>query len=42
MGNASDDVKALADEVCPSIDEDGVAVWIEAALEEAHAAAKEA
>ena len=42
MGNASDDVKALADEICPSIDEDGVAVWIESALEEAHAPAKEA
>lgn len=29
MGNADDEVKAAADDVCPSVDEDGVAVWIE-------------
>ena len=29
MGNADDEVKAAADDVCPPVDEDGVAVWIE-------------
>ena len=29
MGNADDDVKAQADDVCPSVADDGVAVWIE-------------
>jgi hydroxymethylpyrimidine pyrophosphatase-like HAD family hydrolase len=29
MGNADEDVKAAATEVCPSVAEDGVAVWIE-------------
>lgn len=41
MGNATDALKARADEICPSIDEDGVAVWIESVLEEAHAGKKE-
>lgn len=30
MGQAPDDVKAVADEVCPSVDEDGVAALLEA------------
>jgi hydroxymethylpyrimidine pyrophosphatase-like HAD family hydrolase len=29
MRNADDEVKAAADDVCPPVDEDGVAVWIE-------------
>ena len=29
MGNADEDVKEAAFEVCPPISEDGVAVWIE-------------
>ena len=29
MGNADDEVKAQADDVCPSVADDGVAVWIE-------------
>ena len=29
MGNATDEVKAAADEVCPSVLDDGVAVWLE-------------
>jgi Cof subfamily protein (haloacid dehalogenase superfamily) len=29
MGNASDDVKAEADEVCPSVDDDGIAWMVE-------------
>lgn len=29
MGNADEDVKAAATDVCPPVDEDGVAVWIE-------------
>ncbi|MGN0071352.1 MAG: HAD family hydrolase [Atopobiaceae bacterium] len=41
MGNATEELKAKADEICPSIDEDGVAVWIESVLEEAHACEKE-
>ena len=30
MGNADDEVKAVASEVCPTIDEDGVAQWFDA------------
>ena len=30
MGNADDEVKAVASEVCPTIDEDGVAQWLDA------------
>lgn len=29
MGNAVDEVKAAADDVCPSVSEDGVACWLE-------------
>ncbi len=32
MDNAPDDIKRAADEVCPSVHEDGVAQWIEAHL----------
>jgi Cof subfamily protein (haloacid dehalogenase superfamily) len=32
MGNATDQVKAAADEVCPTIQQDGVAQWLEAHL----------
>lgn len=32
MGNADDDVKEAADDVCPSVLDDGVAVWIESHL----------
>ena len=32
MGNADEELKAVADEVCPSVDKDGVAVWIESNL----------
>lgn len=35
MGNATPVLKELADEECPTIEEDGVAVWIERALSEA-------
>ena len=30
MGNADDEVKAVASETCPTIDEDGVAQWLDA------------
>ena len=30
MGNADDEVKAVASEVCPTIDEDGVSQWLDA------------
>lgn len=32
MGNADDDLKAVADEVCPPVNKDGVAMWIESNL----------
>ena len=32
MGNADEEVKAQADDVCPSVADDGVAVWIESNL----------
>lgn len=32
VDNASDEVKAAANEICPSVYDDGVAVWIERAL----------
>ncbi|MDO4537129.1 MAG: HAD hydrolase family protein [Coriobacteriales bacterium] len=32
MGNADSELKAIASEVCPSVAEDGVAVWIERLL----------
>lgn len=33
MGNADDEVKAAATDVCPSVQEDGVAVWLEKLLQ---------
>ena len=36
MGNASDDLKAMADEVCEPLSRDGVARWIEAQIREAN------
>ena len=35
MGNGSDEVKALADEVCGTLVADGVATWLEEQMEEA-------
>lgn len=32
MGNAVDEVKAAADDICPSVSEDGVAQWLETHL----------
>lgn len=38
VGNASDDLKELSDEVCATLSEDGVARWLEEQMEEASAA----
>lgn len=29
MGNATPEIKAVADDICPSVKQDGVAVWLE-------------
>ena len=34
VGNASDDLKQLSDEVCASLTEDGVARWLEEEMDE--------
>lgn len=39
MGNASAELKALCDEVCASLTEDGVALWLEEQMTEAHTSA---
>ena len=41
MGNASEELKDLADESCASLAEDGVAAWIESQIDEALAGADE-